>query len=152
MTKPKGGEMSEFEMDDIDMSVGYLLRIVNQKAREKVIKKLSQYGLSSLELTTLFLISLNQDCSLSDLAKASHLSTPPTNRVVNSLVTKGMVSRRKSMKDARFVHIRTTETGESTMKRSKVEIMKVEQQILDKLEPEYQLVFMKSLRRLKAEL
>lgn len=144
--------MSEFKIDDIEMSIGYLLRIVNQKAREKVIKKLSGFDLSSLELTTLFLIHLNQDCSLSDLAKASHLATPPTIRVVNSLVAKGLVSRRKSMKDARFVHISTTGTGEITMESSKKEVMKVEQKILDILEPKYQVIFMDSLRKLKADL
>lgn len=144
--------MTQLKIDDIEQSIGFLLRIVNNKARERVINKLDGFDLSSLELTFLFLIHLNQDCSLSDLAKAAHLSVPPTIRVVNSLTAKDLVSRRKSVKDAQFIHIRTTETGETMMKQSKEVIMEVEQKILDILEPKHQLIFMDSLRLLKATL
>jgi len=55
------------------------------------------------------------DTSVSDLADTRHISRPVVSRKVDSLVDKGLVSRRESQEDRRFTVLELTEDGEKIL-------------------------------------
>lgn len=54
--------------------------------------------------------------SVSDLADARHISRPTVSRKVENLVEKGLVSRRESREDRRFVVLDLTQAGETALR------------------------------------
>jgi DNA-binding MarR family transcriptional regulator len=55
------------------------------------------------------------DTSVSELADARHISRPVVSKKVDSLVEKGLVSRRESPEDRRFTVLELTPEGEEIM-------------------------------------
>ncbi len=139
------------KLAELENSIGYLLRRVNRKAREVTIPILSEKGLSPLELTTLYLVNNNPDCTLGDLAKAVFLEPPATHRLLNSLEKKRLISRRKSAEDARFILTRITKSGQEKIADSIDEIQEIERLFLDKLDNNQKEIFITILKALAIE-
>lgn len=141
-------ERQEMKLAELNNSVGYLLRRANRIARDVTIPILAANGLSPLELTTLYLVNENQDCTLRDLAKAVFLEPPATHRLLNGLEKKGLISRRKYEQDARFILIRITRSGQNKIDESIDEINKIEQTFLGKLDDTQRKMFITLLKAL----
>ena len=56
------------------------------------------------------------DTSVSELADARHISRPVVSRKVDSLVEKGLLSRRESPEDRRYTVLELTQNGEEILK------------------------------------
>jgi len=141
-------EKQGLRLADLENSIGYLLRRANRMARDVTIPMLAKNGLSPLELSTLYLVNENHDCTLRELSKAVFLEPPATHRLLNGLEKKGLISRRKSKQDARFVHISITPSGHEKVAGSADEIKKIEQTFLGKLDVNQREIFVTILKKL----
>ncbi len=141
-------EKQGLRLADLENSIGYLLRRANRMARDVTIPMLAKNGLSPLELSTLYLVNKNHDCTLRELSKAVFLEPPATHRLLNGLEKKGLISRRKSKQDARFVHISITPSGHEKVADSADEIKKIEQTFLGKLDVNQREIFVTILKKL----
>jgi len=144
-------EKQGLKLADLENSIGYLLRRANRMARDVTIPMLAKNGLSPLELTTLYLVNKNHNCTLRELAKAVFLEPPATHRLLNGLEEKGLISRRKSEQDARFINISITRSGQKKIADSIDEIHKIEQAFLGKLEVNQREIFITILKELALE-
>jgi MarR family transcriptional regulator for hemolysin len=103
-------------------------------ARDVTIPGLAQNGLSPIELTALYLVNENRDCTLRNLAKAVFLEPPAMHRLLNGLEKKGLISRSKSEQDARFTFTRITPLGKKKIADSIEGIRNIERYFLGKLD------------------
>lgn len=133
---------------DLGTSIGYLLRRANRRVREQTIPRLDENGLSPMELTSLYLVFHNRNCTLRDLAAAAFIEPPTMHRIVKSLEKKGLITRNKAGKDARFVFIRITDKGISTSNEAIEAVLDTETAILKKLSSDEQKVLFSALNAL----
>ena len=127
-------EIQGIKLAEVENSVGYLLRRANRMARDVTIPGLAQNGLSPIELTALYLVNENRDCTLRNLAKAVFLEPPAMHRLLNGLEKKGLISRSKSEQDARFTFTRITLLGKKKIADSIEGIRNIERYFLGKLD------------------
>jgi DNA-binding MarR family transcriptional regulator len=127
-------EIQGIKLAEVENSIGYLLRRANRMARDLTIPGLAQNGLSPIELTALYLVNENRDCTLRNLAKAVFLEPPAMHRLLNGLEKKGLISRRKSEQDARFTFTRITPLGKKKIADSIEGIRNIERDFLGKLD------------------
>jgi len=144
-------EIQGIKLAGVKNSVGYLLRRANKMARDMTIPILARHGLSPLELTTLYLVNENRDCTLRNLAKAVFLEPPAMHRLLNGLEEKGLISRHKSGQDARFTYTRITRSGQNKITDSIDEINKVEHMFLGKLDRNQKEMLLTILQKLALE-
>lgn len=127
-------------------SVGYLLRRVNRKARDLTIPVLVEHELSPLELTTLYLIQNNPNCALRDLAKAAYVESPAMNRLLNGLKERQLITREKSVEDARYILINITATGSQRIADTEEDVRQKEVELLSELSPLEKKAFVNALK------
>jgi len=127
-------EIQGIKLAEVENSIGYLLRRANRMARDLTIPGLAQNGLSPIELTALYLVNENRDCTLRNLAKAVFLEPPAMHRLLNGLEKKGLISRSKSEQDARFTFTRITPLGKKKIADSIEGIRNIERYFLGKLD------------------
>lgn len=127
-------EIQGIKLAEVENSIGYLLRRANRMARDVTIPGLAQNGLSPIELTALYLVNENRDCTLRNLAKAVFLEPPAMHRLLNGLEKKGLISRSKSEQDARFTFTRITLLGKKKIADSIEGIRNIERYFLGKLD------------------
>ncbi len=127
-------EIQGIKLAEVENSIGYLLRRANRMARDVTIPGLAQNGLSPIELTALYLVNENRDCTLRNLAKAVYLEPPAMHRLLNGLEEKGLISRSKSEQDARFTFTRITPLGKKKIADSIEGIRNIERDFLGKLD------------------
>jgi len=127
-------EIQGIKLAEVENSIGYLLRRANRMARDLTIPGLAQNGLSPIELTALYLVNENRDCTLRNLAKAVFLEPPAMHRLLNGLEKKGLISRSKSEQDARFTFTRITPLGKKKIADSIEGIRNIERDFLGKLD------------------
>lgn len=127
-------EIQGIKLAEVENSIGYLLRRANRMARNVTIPGLAQNGLSPIELTALYLVNENRDCTLRNLAKAVFLEPPAMHRLLNGLEKKGLISRSKSEQDARFTFTRITLLGKKKIADSIEGIRNIERYFLGKLD------------------
>jgi len=144
-------EINGLKLAGVKNSIGYLLRRANKRARDMTIPILAKHGLSPLELTTLYLVNENRDCTLRSLAKGVFLEPPAMHRLLNGLEKKGLISRHKSGQDARFTFTRITRAGQKKISNSIDEINKVEHIFLGKLDRNQKEMLITILNKLALE-
>jgi len=124
---------SDLQLAGLANSIGYLLRYSNRQAKDATVPILNGNGLSSLGLTTLYLIKENPNCSLKQLANAAYVESPAMNRLLGELENSDLISRKKSLVDARYVIINITNKGLDKVDYVQKLVLDVETKILSTL-------------------
>lgn len=126
-------EIQGIKLAEVEYSIGYLLRRAHRMAQNVTIPILANHGLSQLELTTLYLVNENRDCTLKNISKAVFLEPPAMHRLLKGLEKKGLISRSKSEQDARYTLTRITPSGEQKIADSVDDVRNIERAFLEKL-------------------
>ena len=126
-------EIQGIKLAEVEYSIGYLLRRAHRMAQNVTIPILANHELSQLELTTLYLVRENRNCTLRNISKAVFLEPPGMHRLLKGLEKKGLISRSKSEQDARYTFTRITPSGEKKVAESIVDVRNIEQAFLEKL-------------------
>lgn len=139
---------AKLDLMELRNSAGYLLRRVDKMLRDQTLTELAKLSLSSLEGTTLYLVRENPDCTLRRLAEAVDTAPPSMHRVVTSLEEKGLLTRHRDEKDARFVYIRLTEEGRERTEKAISAVTAVERAAMQHLSGPEIVRFRKTLEKL----
>lgn len=86
-----------------------VLRLGSRNAEKRV-------GLSSAQLFVLQKIAENKAISVNEIARRTHTHQSSVSVVVQRLVDRGLVSRKRSRKDARQVRLSTTVAGRAVLR------------------------------------
>jgi len=125
-------EIQGIKLAEVEYSIGYLLRRAHRMAQNVTIPILANHQLSQLELTTLYLVNENRDCTLKNISKAVFLEPPAMHRLLKALEKKGLISRSKSEQDARYTLTRITPSGEQKIADSVDDVRNIERAFLEK--------------------
>jgi len=126
-------EIQGIKLVEVEYSIGYLLRRAHRMAQNVTIPILANHELSQLELTTLYLVRENRNCTLRNISKAVFLEPPAMHRLLKGLEKKGLISRSKSEQDARYTLTRITPSGEKKVAESIVDVRNIERAFIERL-------------------
>ena len=76
-------------------------------------RELAPHGLNNLDFTLIRLFLTDQEWTVSELAEILPMDSPATSRVVNKLVDKEILERRRPREDRRIVLLKLTKHGVS---------------------------------------
>ncbi len=79
---------------------------------------MTNYGLTTPQLTVLSDLSGHNDMSVSDLSKAMHLSQATVTGIVDRLQSRGLVLRRRSSRDKRRTLVYLTDQGREILSKA----------------------------------
>ena len=103
-------KLGEFE------SVGYLIKIAAANILRNTDNKLQPYGLTAPQWAPLLVLSKGKADTVVGCARAIDVDTGGMTRMLDRLEAKGLVSRNRSHKDRRIVHVELTEAGHEIVK------------------------------------
>ncbi len=104
---------------------------------KQMTEKLTQYDLTVAQyLSMLALSSKGTECSMSELAERIQQSSATMTGIIDRLVEKGWVTRRRSDEDRRAVYVALTSSGQSLLRRVTAERRQIVTDTLQKMTPD----------------
>ena len=103
-------KLGEFE------SVGYLIKIAAANILRNMDDELQPYGLTAPQWGPLLVLSKGKANTVAGCARAIDVDTGAMTRMLDRLEAKGFVSRKRSHKDRRIVHVELTKAGHEMVK------------------------------------
>lgn len=76
-------------------------------------------GLTPERLSLLSVVAFAGPKTVSELAEAEQVSSPAISRILNGLEEEGLVTRRRSERDRRYVHVRVTARGKRVIEAAR---------------------------------
>ncbi|MEE2746517.1 MAG: MarR family transcriptional regulator [Pseudomonadota bacterium] len=115
------GEIVEFYQGDAAKlgeyeSVGYLIKVAAANILRNTDNELQPYGLTAPQWAPLLVISKGKADTVAGCARAIDVDTGAMTRMLDRLEAKGLVSRNRSHKDRRIVHVELTKAGHEIVK------------------------------------
>lgn len=111
MEHQQGGDQID-QVEDAILKIGWLVqrRFMHLLASDRFDLTVPQF------YTLQHLSAINQECNMSDLARATHQSAASLTGVIDRLLEKGLVERGRSDGDRRQVIVQATEQGRDILK------------------------------------
>ena len=103
-------KLGEFE------SVGYLIKVAASNILRNMDHQLQHYGLTAPQWAPLLVLTKGKADTVAGCARAIDIDTGAMTRMLDRLEAKGLVSRERSRKDRRIVHIGLTKAGHEIVK------------------------------------
>jgi DNA-binding MarR family transcriptional regulator len=100
------------QADDLRIAISRIARQLRQATDD---------GLTSSQMSALSVIAARGAIKLSDLAALERVAAPTITKIVEALVTRGLVERRDDPTDRRACPVQLTNLGTKEMKRLRVE-------------------------------
>ena len=102
------------------LTVANQLRPVLLRLSRELRKETEQLGLTSRQVTLLWLIRMNPGMNLRQLAAEERISAPALSGYVDRLEKAGLIERARNEADRRHVGLTLTEDGERLLRRVRV--------------------------------
>lgn len=109
--------------------LGYLVRQAHVAVRAAMDKALADLDVTSPQFVVLTMIVAYPGVSGADLARLTFLTPQTVNLIVSNLVKAGAVEKSADPAHGRILRLQATEAGETLLKRCKVRVGAVEEQI-----------------------
>ncbi|WP_171653873.1 MarR family winged helix-turn-helix transcriptional regulator [Paenibacillus foliorum] len=137
-------------MDDLNKYAFRIRTAMNKIQREINIKMQSQFGLELTrpQLYVLKLISDEEPCKMTDLAKGLGVNASTISTMINRLVQDGLISREYGSSDRRNVFVSITQRGNDVLKQHLQNYSEVLQQYLSHLEPKELETFVRNFEKI----
>jgi DNA-binding MarR family transcriptional regulator len=103
------------DQDDLSGLVVAVLRRITRAIDLRNRHLITRYGLTGPQLTVLRELSLHEGCSVGQLTRAIHLSQATVTGIIDRLVKRDLVRRRRSDTDKRRVEVWLTEAGKQLL-------------------------------------
>ena len=97
---------------ELDMQVGYLLRLANQR-HATIFQELAPQGLTATQFSALIRLSENGPCSQNHLGRLGSMDIATIKGVVDRLRDKGLVKTMPSLEDKRRSIVSLTPEGQN---------------------------------------
>lgn len=101
---------ASYQMED---SIGYQLLGVMTLMRREVEARMAEHGLTDSQWKPLWMIRCGRADTSLEIARRLDMDAGAVTRLIDRLVTKGLVERERSDSDRRVVHLRLTPAGET---------------------------------------
>ena len=143
-----GENRDDMALGELEEILGYLLRLAARASDRQVIPVLNANGFTRAEVTTLMIIAYNPDRSLQEIARAVGVELPATQRMVNALLEKGYVTRRRPEHDRRLTLYSATPEGITQMDRVKDLSNLQDRKLIEDLSPKERADLFRMLRKI----
>ncbi len=127
--------------DDLDLSsmqhlTGFLIAMADVPARRVFRQHVGKpYELRDVEFTLLVLLLANHGAAPKQLARSLNLPAPNVSVLLDRMVARGLVERRRSPIDGRALQVMLTDKGETLAQRVHQVSLPMEEQFLQGLSP-----------------
>jgi DNA-binding MarR family transcriptional regulator len=122
-------------LSDQARTVEYLLDSLVMQGNKQLTEKLTQYALTVAQYLSMeALHRKGSECSMSELAERIQQSSATMTGIVDRLVEKNWVTRRRSEEDRRAVYVSLTPEGENLLKRVAQERRQAVQETIGKMD------------------
>lgn len=129
---------------------GHLLRRCQQRSQDLFRKELGAFGLTQQQTAVLITLANCSGVSIQDLADLSGSDRNTLSAVTGRLISRGLIARRRSRRDARAYELRITAAGLQLLRSMEPGIARVQQQILAPLPAAEREQFVAMIRRIAA--
>lgn len=134
---------------EISHVVGYLLAIASVTTREHYHASIGRpFDLRPVEFTLLMLLRGNPGASPKQLGRALRMPAPNVTALLDRMVARGLVERRRSATDGRALEVRLTADGEATAQRTHEISLSMEDPLLERFTPGERVLLRELLLRL----
>ena len=117
-------------------AVEYLLDSLVMQGNKQLTEKLTQYSLTVAQYLAMEALQGKEaECSMSELAERIQQSSATMTGIVDRLVEKAWVTRRRSDEDRRAVYVSLTPDGANLLKRVAQERRHAAQETIHKMNP-----------------
>lgn len=132
----KGASADDLDYSALDHLVGFLIATTDVPARRAFQLHVGlPMKLRPVEFSLLLLLMKNPDLSPKHLAQALKLPAPNITVLVDRLVERDVVERRRSPTDGRAMQLRLTEKGQALAAKAQRISLTMEDKLLHKLSP-----------------
>jgi len=129
--------------------VGYLLAIASVTMAEAFDDSIGRpFDLRRVEFTLLMLLLGNPGASPKQLGRALKMPAPNVTVLLDRMVARGLIERRRSATDGRALEVRLTAQGETTAKRTHQISLSMEHGLLERFTPGERVLLRELLLRL----
>lgn len=134
---------------EISHVVGYLLAIASVTTREHYHASIGRpFDLRPVEFTLLMLLRGNPGASPKQLGRALRMPAPNVTALLDRMVARGLVERRRSATDGRALEVRLTADGDATAQRTHEISLTMEAPLLERFTPGERVLLRELLLRL----
>ena len=105
----------EGRRDEVGTSVGYQLVSLLALMRRELEARMAEHGLTDAQWKPLWLLKSGRAETPLELARCADTDAGAMTRVLDRLVSKGLVDRTRSEADRRVVHLQLTKAGEAAV-------------------------------------
>lgn len=126
---------TEGHLEALEMGMFHLMRAL----RVRFTRDLGRYGLTFPQFMTLLsLARAEEPCRMGPLAEATMQSAASMTAIVDRLMERGLVQRRRDPRDRRSVVVSLTDDGQRLLQQVKADRRHTVKQVLGQLSPEEQ--------------
>jgi|TARA_B100000959_G_scaffold126590_1_gene132938 DNA-binding MarR family transcriptional regulator len=123
-------------MTSLEESTGFLVVRTARTMKKALDAKLSEYGLTTSQLTVLNALAKEDGLSLSVVGKRVYLDKPAITGLADRLEKDNFVERRRTSTDRRVIQLFLTDKGSNLLQELDEIATKVDQQLVSVLAPE----------------
>ena len=132
----------------LDTSVLHLLHRTGQYAEVIFTAELDSDKLTPRQYAVLLSVAANEDISQTGLVEATGIDRSTLADVVGRLESRGLLSRKRTRKDARTYAVRVTARGLEMLKMAKPVAVRTDERILSALRPNQRAEFKAALQEI----
>lgn len=120
----------------VDHLLGFLLALASARTRAVFLASIGQpFDLRTVEFTLLMLLLRNGGASPKQLSRTMDMPAPNMTVLIDRLVARGLVERRRSSTDRRGLRLLLTADGEALARRAHAASTGAETDLLERLSP-----------------
>ena len=135
----------------IDRSPLHLLHRVHQRATELFQEKMAGINLTARQYVVLVTAAQNDGASQQDIIDATGIDRSTVSQVMQTMIRKGLLKRKRTKKDARAYAITLTEHGRDILKASETIVTGVDEALVAALPATRAKTFIDNLRIIIAD-
>lgn len=102
----------------LNESLGYLLNLTARNMKHELNERLKKYNLTTSQWALLKLLLENGEMSQIKIAENTHSDKATTGTVIDKLIKKGLVIRKRSEKDKRVYNVQISDEGKDLLNKS----------------------------------
>lgn len=125
-------------MKNLNTSLGHLFHNINLNMRKKLEKEIRELGLSSSHQFGVLLLLSRDSLSQKEISDLTCADEPTTTRMINRMIDKNLVGKKRSDKDKRKQVVFITSFGEEVLSKALPISEKINQEVASLLEKEEQ--------------
>ncbi len=132
----------------VSSSTTHLLHRAGQLAEELFARSIGEMGLTARQFVVLSVVDGLEDPSQTSLCEISGIDRSTLADIVRRLVSRGLLSRRRTRQDARMYAVRITPEGKKILERAVPIAREVDAMLLEALSPAQRQDFEANLQKL----